>query len=225
VNPAFGGRQDTDRVASRWDVQPPRQSGRALGKGPGSAASAPRPYPPLFPILKGQNEGHALSATSQLVSSSAASSAIGIISLLSILTLQGGLRGSCRWRFGLIHNGRQLVCAAHSGRPNRAQTMAVRQSVRTYRCNKASWRCGTLSLETFGISIASFLWWCAGTVRHADSEIHGKSHLGRGDGALGDAAVTATLTATHRAPHSSDCDYLCASLCGIGGTDMFAGFS
>ena len=37
----------------------------------------------------------------------------------------------------------------------------------------ASWRCAALSLETFGVTIASFDWVVCLTVRRADSELHG----------------------------------------------------
>jgi hypothetical protein len=62
----------------------------------------------LFPILKRQNEGLALGyVTARLVECTFI--AIGIVSLLAVVTLRTGLRGSCRRRFELVRDGRQVA--------------------------------------------------------------------------------------------------------------------
>src|SRR5215212_1707496 len=79
-----------------------------------------------------------------------------------------------------------------SSRSDVKLTVKPSRSSRRSTTGPASWRCDALSLETFGIFIASFVWVVCLTVRRADSDVLGKSNLGPGDGTLVGAGVPRT---------------------------------
>src|SRR5215212_4145999 len=91
-----------------------------------------------------------------------------------------------------------------SSRSDVKLTVKPSRSSRRSTTGPASWRCDALSLETFGIFIASFVWVVCLTVRRADSEVLGKSNLGPGDGTLvgaGTPKSNTTVACPERAPN------------------------
>src|SRR5829696_764503 len=91
-----------------------------------------------------------------------------------------------------------------SSRSDVKLTVKPSRSSRRSTTGPASWRCDALSLETFGIFIASFVRVVCLTVRRADSEVLGKSNLGPGDGTLVGAGApksNTTVACPERAPN------------------------